>query len=119
MRSRTWLCLFAGAALFALGMPWSPATARPPEPTLEMYTLEGTTDSISRAVPGLERAGLRHTANGVRANAVLTGAQRDKLAAAGVGVTVTRNAEGQTVTQQAAAQAENGFTVWRSWDEAG
>ena len=30
-----------------------------------------------------------------------------------------RNAQGQTVSEQAELQALNGFTVWRSWDEPG
>jgi Zinc carboxypeptidase len=36
-----------------------------------------------------------------------------------VDVELTRNKKGQTVQEQAAAQAANGFSVWRSWDEAG
>ena len=34
-------------------------------------------------------------------------------------VRLKRNAKGQTVTEQAAAQAAAGFDVWRSWDEPG
>ena len=34
-------------------------------------------------------------------------------------VRVKRNAKGQSVTEQARLQSLNGFTVWRSWDEAG
>ncbi|MGH3860104.1 M14 family zinc carboxypeptidase [Actinokineospora sp.] len=84
-----------------------------------MYTVEGQADTISEAAPGLELAALQRTQSGVRADVVLTEDQRDKLAASGVQVTLKRNARGQTVSQQAAAQAANGFTVWRSWDEPG
>ena len=49
----------------------------------------------------------------------MTPAQQAKLAEAGVEATLTRVKGGQTVRQFAAAQAANGFTVWRSYDEPG
>jgi hypothetical protein len=114
---RVMVILAAFTLTFALAPPV--AVARPSDPALEMYTVEGQADTISAAAPGLELAGLRQTAAGVRADVVLTEDQRDKLAASGVQVTLKRDARGQTVTQQAAAQAANGYTVWRSWDEPG
>jgi Zinc carboxypeptidase len=86
---------------------------------LEEYTLEGPPGAIGRAVPGVELAAIQQTASGIRADAVLTKAERAKVAAAGVAVELKRNKKGQTVTQQAAAQAAGGFNVWRSWDERG
>ena len=68
----------------SIGLVSSPATARPPDSSLEMYSLEGPADKISEAVPGLELAALHHTTAGVTADAVLTKAQRKKLDAAGV-----------------------------------
>jgi Zinc carboxypeptidase len=84
-----------------------------------MYTLEGSADRIAEAAGGVELAGVRQTASGLKADAVLTEHQRAKVAASGVKITLKRNKKGQTVTEQAAAQAVGGFTVWRSWDEPG
>jgi hypothetical protein len=95
------------------------ASAAPDREKLEMYTLEGSPGRIAEAAGGVELAGVRQTASGIRADAVLTESQRAKVAAAGVKVTLKRNNKGQTVTEQAAAQAVGGFQVWRSWDEPG
>ena len=105
------------APLTALGAPT--ASAAPNREKLEMYTLEGNAGRIAEAAGGVELAGVRQTASGIRADAVLTESQRAKVAAAGVKVTLKRNNKGQTVTEQAAAQAAAGFQVWRSWDEPG
>ena len=86
---------------------------------LEEYTVEGSEDDIAKAVGGVELAGLQRTQSGIRADAVLTQSQRAKLAASGVKVKLTRNKKGQTVTEQAAAQAAGGYNVYRSWDEPG
>lgn len=119
MRSTRRVLVVLATFILTLALAPPAAVAKPANPALEMYTVEGQTDTISKAAPGLELAGLRRTGSGVRADAVLTESQRDKLAAAGVRVTLKRNAQGQTVSQQAAAQAANGYTVWRSWDEPG
>ncbi|HZN72401.1 MAG TPA: M14 family zinc carboxypeptidase [Micromonosporaceae bacterium] len=95
------------------------ASAAPKREKLEMYTLEGTASRIAAAAGGVELAGVRQTASGIRADAVLTESQRAKVAAAGVKVTLKRNNKGQTVSEQAAAQAAGGFQVWRSWDQPG
>jgi hypothetical protein len=84
-----------------------------------MYTLEGPAEEIAQATEGVELADPQQTASGLRAHAVLTSDQRAKLAASGVDVELMRNQKGQTVTEQAAAQAVGGFNVWRSWDEPG
>lgn len=106
-------------AALVLSLVSFPAVARQPDAPLEMYTLEGPADRIAEAVPGLELAGLRQTASGIKADAVLTQGQRDKLAGSGAKVTVKRNKKGQTVSEQAAAQAQGGYNVYRSWDEPG
>jgi murein tripeptide amidase MpaA len=86
---------------------------------LEMYTLEGDPETIGVIIQGVELTGRRYTARGVQVDAVLTEAQRDELAAAGIDIKLKRNSRGETVQQQAVAQALNGFQVFRSWDEAG
>jgi hypothetical protein len=55
----------------------------------------------------------------VRVDLVLSARERDRLAAQGVKLALKRNKAGQTVQQQAAAQAAGGFNVWRSFDEPG
>jgi hypothetical protein len=108
-----------GLAAMAIALAIAPAAAGKGREKLEMYTLEGGADKIAQAVGGVELAGVRQTASGLRADAVLRESQRAKLAASGVKVTLKRNKEGQTVSEQAAAQAVGGYSVWRSWDEPG
>jgi hypothetical protein len=86
---------------------------------LEMYTLHGPADKITKGASGVELAGQRQTASGLEADAVLTGSQASKLRASGVKVSLTRNKKDQTVTEQARAMAAGGFNVYRSWDEPG
>src|SRR5215210_2677985 len=107
-----------GLAAAAIALSAAPAAGQD-RPRLEMYTLQGGADAIREAAGGVELAGVRQTASGIEADAVLTRAQRAKVAAAGVKIKLTRNAKGQTVTQQAALQAAAGFNVFRSWDEPG
>jgi hypothetical protein len=108
-----------GLVAIALALSIAPAAAGQSSGRLEMYTLQGRADKIAKAAKGVELAGIRQTASGIRADAVLTADQRAKLAASGVTVRLKRNQQGQTVTEQARAQAAAGFNVWRSWDEPG
>ena len=108
-----------GLATFAIALAVAPAASAKAGQQLEMYTLEGSAAAIAQAAGGVELAGVRQTASGIRADAVLTASERDKVAAAGVKVALKRNKKGQTVTEQAAAMAAGGFQVWRSWDEPG
>ncbi len=108
-----------GLAAVAITLMIAPASAAKGREKLEMYTLRGSAATIGELTAGVELAGVRRTASGVKADAVLTQDQRAKLAAAGVKVRLKRNAKGQTVTEQAAAQAAAGFDVFRSWDEPG
>jgi hypothetical protein len=105
-----------GLAVLALGLPVA-AVAK--SDRLEMYTLAGDAGAIAKATQGVELAGERQTAAGLRAEAVLTRAQVSKLQASGVHVALTRNKKGQTVTEQARAMAVGGYNVYRSWDEPG
>ena len=106
----------AGLAAATITLMIAPAAAAK---GLEMYTLRGSAATIGQLTPGVELAGVRNTRGGIRADAVLTRSQRAKLVASGVKVRLKRNAKGQTVTEQAALQAANGFEVYRSWDEPG
>jgi hypothetical protein len=106
-------------AAVAIGFTIAPAAEAGRRNQLEMYTLRGSATTIGKLTAGVELAGVRRTASGLRAKAVLTADQRAKLAAAGVRVRLTRNKKGQTVQQQAAAMAAGGYNVYRSWDEPG
>src|SRR5215211_987904 len=106
-------------AAIATGLVVAPAAVGQDRDPLQMYTLHGRGDGIAKAAGGVELAGQRQTASGIEAQAVLTRDQVSKLTAAGVDVKLTRNKKGQTVQEQAAAMAVNGFNVYRSWDEPG
>jgi murein tripeptide amidase MpaA len=106
-------------AAFVLGLVIAPAAVGQDRDPLQMYTLHGRADKIAKAAGGVELAGQRQTATGLQAQAVLTREQVSKVKAAGVDVKLTRNKKGQTVQEQAAAMAVNGFNVYRSWDEPG
>src|SRR5215203_3254698 len=69
---------------------------------LQMYTLRGSAEEISQAAAGVELVDPQQTASGISADAELL-----------------RNNKGQTVAEQAAAQAAGGYNVYRSWDEQG
>jgi murein tripeptide amidase MpaA len=117
MRSRIWLVL--GLVAILAWPPMVSLAAGPQREKLEMYVLEGPAASFAEATKGLELLDIQQTAEGTRAEAVLTRRQAAKIRAQGVEVSFLRNDNGQTVTQQAALMALNGFTVWRSWDEPG
>ena len=111
--------VLAALAAAAIALAIAPAAAGQGREKLEMYTVTGNAGKIARATQGLELAGLRYTRRGIRADVVLTNAQRAKLAASGVKLRLKRNRRGRTVSAQAAAQAVGGFNVYRSWDEPG
>ena len=71
------------------------------------------------AQEGFDVTDQRQVNGGVAVDLVATPAQRAKLAREGIKATLTRVRGGKTVRQFAAAQAADGFQVWRSWDEPG
>jgi hypothetical protein len=119
--TRLWAMVALGLVVLAVGLPG--ATASVPSGAkrekLEMYVLEGPADKVAEAAKGLELRDIEHTDAGTKAEAVLTAREAAKIRKLGVKVDFVRNSAGQTVTEQAAAMAVNGFTVWRSWDELG
>ena len=87
---------------------------------LEMYTLEGSAGTIAKAAGGVELAGVAPDGVGDQGRRRADAARSARSwPPRGVKVTLKRNKKGQTVTEQAAAQAAGGFNVWRSWDEPG
>jgi Zinc carboxypeptidase len=99
----------------------APAQTQPADDDrLEAYTAVVQPAEIPAiAEQGIEVSGQRQAANGVELDMVLDQGQADRLRGQGVDLELTRVQGGQTVQEFAAAQAANGFNVWRSFDEAG
>lgn len=126
-------CLTATAVVAALGVtlapPSSQATAAPaPAPAaapadqaLDAYTARGvTTDQLgSLAQQGYDLTEAHPTGDTSQVDLVLTPREAADLRAQGLDVRLTKVRGGQTVRQYAAAQAADGYTVWRSYDEPG
>ena len=113
------LTALVGSVVASLVLLAAPAAWGQGRNDLQMFTVQGPAGEVAEATQGVELAGVEQTASGTKADAVLTSSQVSKLRASGVSVKLTRNKKGQTVTEQAAAMAVNGFNVWRSWDEQG
>ena len=113
------LTTLVGSVAASLVLLAAPAAWGQGRDGLQMYTVQGPAGEVAEATQGVELAGVEQTASGTKAEAVLTRGQVSKLRASGVSVKLTRNKKGQTVAEQAAAMAVNGFNVWRSWDEQG
>jgi hypothetical protein len=87
---------------------------------LDAYTARVTPEQVGRlARTGQDVAGSRVVGDKVEVDLVLTPAQRDRLARQGITATLTRVKGGKTVREFAAAEAANGFTVWKSYDQPG
>jgi Zinc carboxypeptidase len=88
--------------------------------SLNMYTAVVTADEMGTLLErGFDVTGQRVVADGIEVDLVMTRRQRDALAAQGIKAELIRVKGGLTVRQFAAEQAENGFQVWRSYDEPG
>ncbi len=118
---RTLLTVLCGSILVA-GMitAASAAPGRGGTDQLELYraTVDAATlQTLQRG--GYDIASVEETAGGTEVALVLTSAERDRLRGQGVALTVRRDKEGRSQSQRAEQQAEDGFTVWRSFDEEG
>jgi hypothetical protein len=101
--------------------PPGAATAAQAVPPLDAYTATVTTEQAAAlADEGVDVVSARPAGDGVEIDAVASEADRVRIRErTGVDLRLERNAEGQTARQAAAAQAQAGFQVWRSWDEPG
>jgi hypothetical protein len=88
---------------------------------LDVYTVKTSAAKLGALEEkGIDVASSKAAAKGgLSAQLVMTRDQRDEVRADGVRTKLTRVQGGKTVKQFAAAQAANGFTVWRSYDEPG
>jgi hypothetical protein len=114
-------CLAAvwAVAFSCVVVPAAVAKQRPQD-RLNAYTVVTSSRQLAAFEDkGLDVAGSRVTASGVRAQMILTRSQVQDVRAAGASAKLTRVKGGKTVKQFAAAQAANGFTVWKSYDEPG
>ncbi|WP_181312562.1 M14 family metallopeptidase [Nocardioides campestrisoli] len=117
----------AAALVAALGVGLAPPSSTAPhaEPEgadrLDAYT---ATDVSPEQLSDLAQRGYDLTeahpsGDTSEVDLVLTGEEATELREQGVDVQLTRVAGGQTVQQYAAKQAEDGYQVWRSYDEPG
>ncbi len=113
------------AAVFAAGSVGFTSASAAPSAALDPDGLDAYTAVVQPAEIatitelGIEVSGQRQVAAGIELDVVLDRAQADKLRGRGVDLKLTRVKGGKTVREFAAEQAANGFTVWRSYDEAG
>ncbi len=122
---RSLICSLIAAVVAALcvGLTTQAETAAPGRSSdqLDVYTA-----TVSAAdLPGLARQGLdvsdqrAASGGGVKLSLVLDRTQAKRLRDQGVQLSLTRVQGGLTVREFAAAEAANGFRVWRSYDERG
>ena len=115
-------------AVAALGVGVAPpsSTSAPPaaprkDQPLDAFTATGVTDAQLRTLArrGYDLQEAHPTGNTSEVSLVLTADEADTLRAQGIDVRLARVKGGKTVRQFAAAEARNGYTVWRSYDEPG
>ena len=119
----------AAAVVAALGVglapPSSPAPPGAAAPRAAQHLDAWTaTDVTSEQLATLARQGFdlhesHPTGDTSEVSLVMTADEAKKLRAQGIDVRLARVKGGQTVRQFAAAQAVNGYNVWRSYDEPG
>jgi hypothetical protein len=111
------LVLLGLALLIAALAPPAGAQGRQ---SLDMYTARMSAGKATELVrKGYDVPAIRHGGRGTTVDLVLTRAQARRLRARGIWLKLMRNSRGRTVRQAAAAQAQGGYNVWRSWDEPG
>jgi hypothetical protein len=108
-----------GAGLTAAAAAPTPNAGRDPD-RLDVYTATVTADQLSVLTQsGVDVSDQQQVARGVEVDMVLDKAQARALRGHGIDLKLKRLKGGQTVQEFAAAQAADGFTVWRSYDEPG
>ena len=117
MRWRAQVAVFA--LILALLAPGG-ASAQP-DGHLDMFRLTAPAARVAQLVrDGYDVAAARPAPGpALEADLVLSPADAATLRAAGLNLSPWRNAEGRGVLDLARAQAREGFSVWRSWDEEG
>jgi hypothetical protein len=114
-------CLAAATAVVVMGFvaPGAGAAQRAQD-RLDVYSAVVQGAQLGElSDQGVDLTVRRKLGRGFEVQLILTEGQRARLAAQGVDTKLTRVKGGKSVKQFAIAQAESGFEVWRSWDEAG
>lgn len=86
---------------------------------LDMYSAVVDAKTAARVAASYDVARSKPVAGGIRLDLVLTPGEANRVRGEGVKLGLIRNGSGQTVREQAAAQAAGGYTVFRSYDERG
>jgi hypothetical protein len=87
---------------------------------LDVYTAKVKANELSTLVSqGFDVSDQQRVGDRIEVDFVATRSQQESLAQEGIDAGLKLIRGGQTVRQFAAAQSENGFEVWRSWDEPG
>ncbi len=121
MRRHYPIVLAAAVLAISSAVAIQTAHAKPPgDDHLDMYTVRApAADAAGFARGGFDVVSLKPSGAMTEAQMVLSPAERDSLHARGYDVAVTRDKQGRSEAQRAAAQAASGHTVYRSWDEPG
>jgi hypothetical protein len=113
-RAAVLVCFCAPAILLG----GRPATAA--APPLDLYTIMADEPTLTALEEqGYELVNVRKTAMGLEAQIVLDPDTVVDLSSAGLQPELWRDADGLTFNQQANRQLQEGYTVWRSYDEPG
>jgi hypothetical protein len=120
-RLRVFTVVFGMVAALLVGLtPGASSSPGRSGEALDAYTATVTPSQLRElARLGHDVGPQKASASALEVDLVLTPSERDHLRSRGINPQLTRVRGGQTVKQFAAAQAAGGFTVWRSWDEAG
>jgi hypothetical protein len=114
---RRWLLLVC--ALFA-ALTFSGTALAKSKHGLELYTAAVDSATVDRlAREGYDIASVRAGFAAVQVDLVLAPGERGKLAREGIKLRLKRDGQGRTQAQRAALQSEQGFEVYRSFDEPG
>ncbi|MGH3433235.1 MAG: M14 family zinc carboxypeptidase, partial [Thermocrispum sp.] len=112
--------LAAAAVLIGSALVAIPAQAAPDTGELNVYTTEVDAEKVGELTDaGVDIVDTTTDGDRLKVDMVLTEDEADRLADRGVSVDLKRNSQGQTAQEMFAAQAADGFTVWKSWDEPG
>ena len=115
-------CVLSLALLGVMLLSWVPGgtPAHADGGPRDVYTLRLSADPESTSwLAGLDVVRTRRDGRLVELDVVPSPAERARLEARGVRVTLWRNSDGMSVRQMHEAQQRGGFSVWRSWDEKG
>ena len=117
---RRWVFGAACAVAISCVAVSAAAAKQRPQDRLNAYTVVTSAKKLAAfEEKGLDVAGSQVRGSRVKAQMILTRSQAQDVRAAGASAKLTRVKGGKTVKQFAAAQAANGFTVWKSYDEPG